>query len=62
MKWMGSFPQGRLLAERPFPNEQVFLLDEDHLVTEPGKEGDLRGRAQLLGINPEKAGIVQNPT
>lgn len=53
---------------KPFPNERVFLLDEeDHLVTEPGKEGEIcvAGTALALGYchNPEaeKRAFVQNP-
>lgn len=52
----------------PFPNEQVFLLDdEDRLVTEPGVCGELcvAGTALALGYyrNPERtaAAFVQNP-
>lgn len=52
----------------PFPNEHVFLLDEeDRLVEEPGKEGEIcvRGTALALGYyrNPEQnnAHFVQNP-
>ena len=53
---------------RPFPNEDVFLLDgEDRLVTEPGAEGEIcvRGTCLALGYyrNPEQnaAHFVQNP-
>lgn len=52
----------------PFPNEHVFLLDdEDRLVTEPGISGELcvAGTALALGYyrNPERtaAAFVQNP-
>jgi len=53
---------------KPFPNERVFLLDEeDHLVTEPGQEGEVcvAGTALALGYyrNPEAtaAAFVPNP-
>ena len=53
---------------KPFPNERVFLLDEeDHLVTEPGIAGEIcvAGTALALGYyrNPEAtaAAFVQNP-
>lgn len=52
----------------PFPNEKVFLLDEeDQLITEAGKSGELcvAGTALALGYyrDPEKtaAAFVQNP-
>ena len=52
----------------PFPNEKVFLLDdEDHLVTEPGTDGEIcvSGTALALGYynNPEQTAkaFVQNP-
>ena len=52
----------------PFPNERVFLLDEDdHLVTEPGALGEIcvSGTALALGYyrNWEKTSeaFVQNP-
>lgn len=52
----------------PCRNSDVFLLDEeDHLVTEPGKRGELcvRGSSLALGYwnNPEKtaAAFTQNP-
>ena len=52
----------------PFPNERVFLLDEeDHLVTEPGALGEIcvSGTALALGYyrNREKTSeaFVQNP-
>jgi len=52
----------------PFPNERVFLLDEeDHLVTEPGALGEIcvSGTALALGYyrNSEKTSeaFVQNP-
>ena len=52
----------------PFPNEDVFLLDNDnHRITEPEKPGELcvRGTALALGYyrNPEQnaAHFVQNP-
>jgi len=53
---------------RPFPNEKVFLLDEnDQLVTEPGVPGELcvSGTALALGYfnNPQQTqkAFVQNP-
>lgn len=53
---------------RPFPNEKVFLLDDqDALVTLPGKSGELcvSGTALALGYynNPEQTrkAFVQNP-
>ena len=53
---------------KAFPNERVFLLDEeDHPVTEPGKEGEVcvAGTSVTLGYynNPEAtaAAYVQNP-
>jgi len=53
---------------RAFPNERVFLLDEeDHLVTEPGVPGEIcvSGTALALGYyrNWEKTreAFVQNP-
>ena len=53
---------------RPFPNEKVFLLDEeDHEVTEPGISGEIcvAGDCLALGYynNPEKTNevFVQNP-
>lgn len=52
----------------PFPNEKVFLLDEDNkLVKEPNKEGEIciSGTALALGYynDPEKTNqvFVQNP-
>ncbi len=61
--YSGGIPIGR-----PFPNEDVFLLDgEDRLVTEPDTEGEIcvRGTALALGYykNPEQnaAHFVQNP-
>ena len=52
----------------PFPNERVFLLDEeDHLVTEKGVNGEIcvAGSALALGYyrNPEQTqkAFVQNP-
>lgn len=52
----------------PFPNEDVFLLDDaDHLVTQPDTDGEVcvRGTALALGYyaNPEQnaAHFVQNP-
>ena len=52
----------------PFPNEKVFLLnEEDQLVTEPGRKGEIcvSGTALSLGYynNPEQTGkaFVQNP-
>lgn len=53
---------------RAFPNERVFLLDEnDREVTEPGREGEIcvSGTALALGYynNPEQTArvFVQNP-
>lgn len=53
---------------QPFPNEKVFLLDEDDaLVQEPGQQGELcvAGTALALGYcnDPDKtaAAFVQNP-
>lgn len=53
---------------KPFPNEHVFLLDEDnHEVTTPGQKGEIcvSGTAVTLGYfnNPEqtKKAFVQNP-
>ena len=53
---------------RPFPNEKVFLLDEDdHLVEEPGCQGEIcvGGTCLALGYcnDPDKtaAVFVQNP-
>ena len=53
---------------RPFPNETVFLLDEeDHEITVPGKKGEIcvAGTALALGYynNPEQTRkvFVQNP-
>ena len=53
---------------RPFPNEKVFLLDEeDHLIEDPGKDGEIcvAGTALALGYyrNAEAtaAAFVQNP-
>ena len=61
--YSGGVPIGR-----PFPNEDVFLLDgEDKPVTEPDAEGEIcvRGTALALGYykNPEQnaAHFVQNP-
>ena len=52
----------------PFPNESVFLLDEDDkLVTEPGKEGEIcvTGTSLALGYYGDKdktdAVFMQNP-
>lgn len=51
----------------PFPNEQVFLLGEEGLVTKPGETGEIcvRGTALALGYyrNREQteAAFVQNP-
>ena len=52
----------------PFPNEQVFLLDdEDKLVTEPGHEGEIcvTGTSLALGYYGDKAktdaAFMQNP-
>ncbi len=52
----------------PFPNESVFLLDEeDKLVTEPGKEGEIcvTGTSLALGYYGDKAktdaAFMQNP-
>ncbi len=55
-------PGETLPLGKPFPNERVFLLDEeDHLVTEPGKEGRSawQERPWLLGtvtIRKQKSG------
>lgn len=53
---------------KPFPNETVFLLDEeDHLVTEPDVNGEIcvSGTALAMGYyhNPEQTqkAFVQNP-
>ena len=61
--YAGGIPIGR-----PFPNEDVFLLDEaDHLVTEPGGIGEIcvRGTALALGYYaaPEETlkRFTQNP-
>ncbi|RKM59274.1 D-alanine--poly(phosphoribitol) ligase [Butyrivibrio sp. CB08] len=52
----------------PFPNESVFLLDdEDKLVTDPGKEGEIcvTGTSLALGYYGDKdktdAAFMQNP-
>ncbi len=52
----------------PFPNESVFLLDEDDkLVSEPGKEGEIcvTGTSLALGYYGDKdktdAAFMQNP-
>lgn len=53
---------------KPFPNENVFLLDEDnHLITKPGISGEIcvAGDCLALGYyhNPERTNevFVQNP-
>ena len=58
----------RLPIGKAFPNEKVFLLDEeDHEVTEPGKEGEIcvSGTALALGYYANKEqtqkAFVQNP-
>ncbi len=64
-----SFSEEEILPiGRPFPNERVFLLDEeDHLVTAPGALGELcvSGTALALGYynDPERTAqvFVQNP-
>lgn len=55
-------------AGKPFPNEKVFLLDEEnHEVTEPNKEGEVcvSGTTLSLGYlnNPDRtaAVFIQNP-
>lgn len=62
-----EYPDG-LPIGRSFPNERVFLLDEDdHLVTEPGVHGEICvcGTALALGYynNPAQteSRFVQNP-
>ncbi len=62
-----DYPNGIPIG-KPFPNEHVFLLDEDgHQVKEPGKQGEIcvRGIALALGYfrNREQteAAFVQNP-
>ena len=61
--YSGGIPIGR-----PFPNEDVFLLDsENHQITQPDAAGEIcvRGTALALGYyrNPEQnaAHFVQNP-
>jgi len=61
-------PEEQLPIGRPFPNETVFLLDDnDQLVTEPGVSGELcvSGTALAMGYfnNPEQThkAFVQNP-
>lgn len=64
-----EFEEGeRIPIGEAFPNERVFLLDEeDHLVTEAGKQGEICvvGTALALGYyrNEEKTSqaFVQNP-
>lgn len=64
-----EFQPGDVLpAGRPFPNERVFLLDEqDREVTDPGLRGEIcvSGTALALGYfrNPEQTrrAFVQNP-
>ena len=62
-----EYPDG-LPIGRSFPNERVFLLDEDdHLITEPGVHGEICvcGTALALGYynNPAQteSRFVQNP-
>ena len=61
-------PDETLPMGKPFPNERVFLLDEeDRLITDPGRDGEIcvAGTALSLGYyrNPEAtaAAFVQNP-
>lgn len=61
-------PGSRLPIGIPFPNEKVFLLDDQsHLVTKPGISGEIcvAGSSLALGYyrNPEQtaASFVQNP-
>ena len=61
-------PGETLPIGKSFPNEKVFLLDEDNLlITEPGKQGEIcvSGTALALGYfnNPEQTNraFVQNP-
>lgn len=61
-------PGENLPIGRPFPNEKVFLLDdEDKLVTEPGVKGELcvSGTALSLGYYNDReqtaGAFVQNP-
>ena len=64
-----AFEKGdRLPIGVPFPNEDVFLLDEeDHIVSGPGAKGELcvRGTALALGYYREEEktaeAFVQNP-
>lgn len=64
-----EFENGEMLPIGiPFPNEKVFLLDdEDRLVTTPGKEGEIcvSGTALALGYynnwNQTNKAFVQNP-
>ena len=58
----------KLPIGKPFPNERVFLLDEeDRLIDEPGKEGEIcvTGTCLALGYygneSATKAAFVQNP-
>ena len=61
-------PGENLPIGQPFPNEKVFLLDEeDRLVTEPSKKGEIcvSGTALSLGYYNDprqtKAAFMQNP-
>lgn len=61
-------PEEVIPAGKPFPNEKVFLLDEqDREITEPGISGEIcvAGTALALGYyrNPEQTAkvFVQNP-
>ena len=61
-------PGENLPIGKPFPNEKVFLLDEeDREVTKPGEKGEIcvSGTALSLGYynNPEQTAkaFVQNP-
>lgn len=61
-------PEETIPVGRPFPNEKVILLDEENeLVTEPGKNGEIcvSGTALSLGyyrsFGQTKKAFVQNP-